>query len=103
MENSAYNQCKGAYKVKTYLAAGLPVIASPVGFQSELVRGGHDVGLLPDTPTAWEEAVSMLITDPHRCAQMGINARNYALKRFSYDAVSLRWYNSLISHFPSLA
>lgn len=102
MEDSDYNRCKGAYKVKTYLAAGLPVVASPVGFQSELVRGGHNVGLLPDSPTAWEESISMLLKNPSLCAQMGARARTYAKQRFGYAAITQQWATSLLHHFPSL-
>jgi glycosyltransferase involved in cell wall biosynthesis len=92
-----------AGKVKTYLAAGLPVVASPVGFQSELVRGGHNVGLLPDSPTAWEESISMLLKNPSLCAQMGARARTYAKQRFGYAAITPQWATSLLHHFPSLA
>lgn len=103
MEDSTYNRCKGAYKVKTYLAAGLPVVASPVGFQSELVRGGHNVGLLPDSPREWEESLSMLLKNPFLCAQMGGRARAYAKQRFDYAATTPQWAASLLHHFPSLA
>ena len=103
MPDTAYNRCKGAYKVKTYLAAGLPVVASPVGFQSELVRGGNGVGLLPESPAEWEQAISTLLGNPSLCAQMGAKARSYAEQRFSYSATTPHWAGTLLQHFPSLA
>lgn len=103
MEDSTYNRCKGAYKLKTYLAAGLPVVASPVGFQSELVRGGNEVGLLPESPNEWEKSLNILLKNPSQCAQLGARARVYAEQRFSYLATTRQWIANLRRYFPSLA
>lgn len=103
MDDSAYNRCKGAYKVKTYMAAGLPVVASPVGFQSDLVRGGQNVGLLPESPAEWEQNIRLLLTNPSLCAEMGAQSRVYAEQRFSFRAIAQHWAATLQSHFPTLS
>ena len=40
---------KCGFKIVQYMAAGLPVVASPVGANAELVRAGES-GFLPETP-----------------------------------------------------
>lgn len=99
MPDTLHNQCKGAYKVKTYCASGLPVIASPVGFQEELVRSGGGVGLLPKSPSEWQESLLMLLNNRDLCAKMGQRARVYAEERFSLETVAPCWANAIKSHF----
>jgi glycosyltransferase involved in cell wall biosynthesis len=102
MEDTPYTKCKGAYKVKTYLAAGLPVVASRVGFQAELVRAGGDVGFLPQSAAEWEEAIITLIGNPSLCSKMGANSRKYATSRFGHPAAISNWVPILQKHFPQL-
>lgn len=101
MSDTGHNRCKGAYKVKTYLAAGLPVVASPVGFQADLIRGGEAMGLLPETQTEWEQAITQLLTNRDMCRKMGRKARDYAERRFSHEAVAPQWASTLREHFGS--
>lgn len=103
MPDTGHNRCKGAYKIKTYCASGLPVIASPVGFQADLIREGGNIGLLPETPEEWEQALLRLLRDRNLCLSMGRKARDYAEKRFSYEAVAPRWAHTLRDHFKSHA
>lgn len=103
MPDTGHNRCKGAYKVKTYCASGLPVVASPVGFQADLIREGAGIGFLPETPEEWEQSLLRLLTDRNLCLSMGQKARAYAEKRFSYEAVAPQWANTLRNHFGSHA
>ena len=91
MSDTGHNRCKGAYKVKTYLAAGLPVVASPVGFQADLIREGGGVGFLPDSPREWCESVKRLLKDRSLCLEARHRSRSYARKRFGYEAVAKQW------------
>ncbi len=50
---------KCGLKVLQYMAAGLPVIANPVGVQVEMVRHG-ETGFLAQTPAEWIEAAQRL-------------------------------------------
>ena len=97
--DTVHNRCKGAYKVKTYCASGLPVVASPVGFQEDLVREGGGIGLLPNTPSEWQESLLMLLNDRELCARLGRRARAYAEERFSLEAVAPAWTNTIKSYF----
>jgi glycosyltransferase involved in cell wall biosynthesis len=98
MPDSGHNRCKGAYKVKTYLASGLPVVASPIGFQKDLLDGGNGVGLLPTSTREWSDAILSLIQNRARVIEMGKKAELYARARFSYDAVGASWANILRAH-----
>jgi glycosyltransferase involved in cell wall biosynthesis len=98
MPDSGYNRCKGAYKVKTYLAAGLPVVASPVGFQRDLIDQGKGVGLLPASTREWSEAIFSLINNAPKAIEMGKKAQLYARSRFSYEPVVATWANILREH-----
>lgn len=95
MPDTGHNQCKGAYKVKTYFAAGLPVVASPVGFQQQLVAEGGEVGFLPESTEAWEKALLSLLKNPDLSLRMGNTAHLYAQRRFGYDAVASTWVTHL--------
>jgi len=95
MPDTTHNRCKGAYKVKTYLAAGLPVVASPVGFQADLIRGGGGVGFLPDSSREWCESISRLLKDRNLCLEARHRSLSYARKRFSYEVVAKQWVECL--------
>jgi glycosyltransferase involved in cell wall biosynthesis len=62
--------------VVEYMAAGLPVVATPVGGVPQLVEEGT-TGLFVPTrdPAALADAVAALIADPERRARMGASAR----------------------------
>ena len=103
MADTGHNRCKGAYKIKTYCASGLAVVASPVGFQGDLVRDGDGIGFLPNNETEWEQAILTLLQDPNLALHMGAKALGYAESRFSYKAVTDRWARSLRVHFDPQA
>lgn len=65
-------------------AAGLPVVAHPVGAIAEMVRDGVS-GLLvpPEDPTALLTALSTLLDDPARAQRMGLAGRAHV--RSCYD------------------
>ena len=57
-----WSRGKCGLKVLQYMAAGLPVVANPVGMHTDLVREGQ-TGYLPHTPAEWIEAVRRLAQD----------------------------------------
>jgi glycosyltransferase involved in cell wall biosynthesis len=74
---------KSPVKVLLYMAAGLPVIASPFGMAGRIVRHG-ETGLLAKTPAEWTDAIVTLSRDADLRARMGaagraIVERDYAL------------------------
>jgi glycosyltransferase involved in cell wall biosynthesis len=75
-----------------YMAAGLPVVATSVGGNSELIRHGHD-GLLvpPGDESRLVEAVGRLLDDPATARRLGANARARVEQRFSREAMVRRF------------
>ena len=75
---------KSGYKLVQYMACGLPVVASPVGVNSAIVREG-ETGFLAAGPEQWRERLDRLIADPDLRQRMGAAGRQRAV-----DAYSLR-------------
>lgn len=73
---------KAGFKLLQYMAAGLPVVASPVGFNRELVRHGVN-GFLADSPADWERYLSQLLSDRDLRLRMGQQGRQLVEKEFS--------------------
>jgi glycosyltransferase involved in cell wall biosynthesis len=69
-----WSRGKCGLKVLQYQAAGLPVIANPVGMHRELVRDG-ETGFLASTAAEWVAAASRLAGDPGLRRRMGHAAR----------------------------
>jgi glycosyltransferase involved in cell wall biosynthesis len=85
-----WSRGKCGLKVLQYMAAGLPVIANPVGVQAELVRHGT-TGFLVDTPEGWVAAAGRLARDPGLRRRMGAAGRRLVETDYSVRAGAVRW------------
>lgn len=74
LTDSAWERGKCGYKLIQYMACGLPVVASDVGVNSEIVRNG-DNGFVVNTTDEWVRALSELLMTPALLAQMGSAGR----------------------------
>jgi glycosyltransferase involved in cell wall biosynthesis len=86
LEDSAFARGKCAFKLIQYMAAGLPVVASPVGASCEVVKDGAN-GFLASTDEEWISALRLLIDDVGLRQKMGANGRTFV--RDSYSATKL--------------
>ncbi len=89
LADTAYNRGKEAYKVKEYMAAGLPSVCSPVGHNLEVIRHGV-TGFFAADADAWVAHLIRLIDDASLRARMGAAARADAEARFSLAVQSER-------------
>lgn len=76
---------KCAFKLIQYMACAVPVIASPVGANVDVVNGS--AGLLAGSPREWVEGLRALRDSPARRASMGDSGRarieqHYSLERY---------------------
>ena len=68
------------------MAAGLPVISTPLGGIPEMVEDGINGELVPDRdPAALSAAIERLLDDPERARQLGERGRQIAREKFSIE------------------
>jgi len=85
LRNDAFAAGKCALKAIQYMACGIPVVASPVGVNAEVVRDGV-CGYLANSPDEWYERLCALLTDPDLRQRLGEAGRARAEARYSVRA-----------------
>ncbi len=73
---------KCGYKLIQYMACGIPVVASPVGVNADIVEHGVN-GFLASTEAEWRTALTMLARDPALRRRMGIEGRRKVEQHYS--------------------
>jgi len=73
---------KCGYKLIQYMACGLPVIASPVGVNAQIVEHGVN-GFLASTDIEWKNALQTLLQDPDLRRRMGAAGRRKVEREYS--------------------
>ncbi len=81
---------KCGFKLLQYMAAGLPVVASPVGIQAQIVRA-EVTGLLPERGDDWPAAIVALAGEPSLRAQMGAEGRLRAEREYPLQRAVDEW------------
>src|SRR6201999_1317649 len=81
LTDTPFERGKCAYKLLQVMAAGKPVIASPVGANRQVVQQGVN-GFLADTTEEWAEALRKL-ADPELRRRMGEEARKTVADQYS--------------------
>lgn len=76
---------KCGYKLIQYMACGLPVIASPVGVNRDIVTHGVN-GFLASNDTEWHAAIATLVNDAELRARMGEEGRKRVVEQYSLQA-----------------
>lgn len=72
---------KCAFKLIQYMACAVPVIASPVGANRDVVNG--ECGLMAATPQEWADALRLLRDQPGKRAEMGQAGRERVVQHYS--------------------
>ncbi|HED33225.1 MAG TPA: glycosyltransferase [Gammaproteobacteria bacterium] len=70
LTDSAWERGKCGYKLIQYMACGLPVVASPVGINHQIVEHGVN-GFLAHGPDEWEHSLRVLLSDQALRQSMG--------------------------------
>ena len=86
-----WSRGKCGLKVLQYQAAGLPVVANPVGVQRDFLAG---TGILATTTEEWVSAIRRL-TDPELRQQLGAAGRRQVEAEYSVEAGARRWVAAL--------
>jgi len=80
---------KSGYKLIQFMACGLPVVASPVGVNTEIVLQGVN-GFLAEELSDWRAALIRLCKDPELRAAMGSVGRRRVEEEYSVQAQASR-------------
>ena len=96
LEDSVWARGKCSFKMLTYMASGVPVVASPVGMNAE-VLGLGEIGFGAATRDEWIEALDVLLGDREKAREMGRRGREVAVRYFSVEALAPRLARELFS------
>lgn len=85
LPDNLYTQGKCGLKVIQYMAAGLPVVSSPVGVNKDMVEDGVS-GFLANDDDDWLLALQKLADNPNLQVSMGEAGRKRCLEHFTLQA-----------------
>ena len=84
MPKNSWTLGKCGLKVLQYMAAGLPVVSSPVGVNRDIVE--HEItGFLAESPDEWQDSIERLIRNPDLRLAMGKAGQRRITKHYSTD------------------
>jgi glycosyltransferase involved in cell wall biosynthesis len=82
LADTEWTRGKCAFKMISYMAVGLPVVVSPVGVNSLILRQG-EVGLAAAALDEWYDALCALFDDEARAREMGAAGRRVVEEHYS--------------------
>jgi glycosyltransferase involved in cell wall biosynthesis len=89
LPNDPWSKGKCGYKLVQYMACGLPVVASPVGVNKELVRNGWN-GFLAKEKEDWVQALNVLYENASQREEMGKAGRALVEEKFCLQVTAPR-------------
>ena len=81
---------KCGFKILQYFAVGTPVVASPVGMNSQIVEDGVS-GFLPSSDQQWLECIARLIQNRDLRRSMGLSGRRRVEQRYSAELLTPKY------------
>lgn len=94
LRDSSWEKGKCGYKLIQYMACGLPVLASPVGVNTELVRPRCN-GFLPKNRIEWEDYLVRLIADRELRVKMGSKGYKFVMEKYTLKSSFPVYYKAL--------
>tara|TARA_R110002020_G_scaffold227990_2_gene438674 strand:- start:10262 stop:11341 length:1080 start_codon:yes stop_codon:yes gene_type:complete len=82
LPDTPWTRGKCGYKLIQYMACGLPVVASPVGVNRDIVQDGVN-GFLAESDDEWRAAIKKLLNDPALRRRMGAAGRKKVEEQYS--------------------
>lgn len=89
LADTPWEQGKCSFKLIQYMACGLPVVASPVGMNVDVVKAGSN-GLLAADDAAWEAALERLLDDPAMRMDMAEQGRRDVEAHYNIQVIAPR-------------
>jgi glycosyltransferase involved in cell wall biosynthesis len=82
MPDDEWARGKSGFKAIQFMACAVPVVASPVGINAEIIQHGVN-GFLASTPDEWSRTLGMLIADSGLRQRIGLEGRRTIEARYS--------------------
>ncbi|BAQ61192.1 glycosyl transferase [Geminocystis sp. NIES-3708] len=92
LEDNPFSRGKCSFKLLQYMAVGIPVIASPVGMNKEVVR---DNGFLCNSPEEWFDSLLLLCKNKELRKKMGVKSRNIVELDYSTEINFIKLHGAL--------
>lgn len=89
LPDEPWERGKCGVKILQYMACGIPVVASPVGVQRDLVQDGV-TGFLAETESQWCERLKQLLANPDLRARMGAAGRRRVEAEFNVEVAAAK-------------
>jgi len=89
LADGPFERGKCGYKLIQYMACGLPVVASPVGVNRQIVEHGVN-GFLAETPAEWASALERLLAEPDLRRRMGQAGRRKVEREYCIQVTGPR-------------
>jgi glycosyltransferase involved in cell wall biosynthesis len=90
MPDDRWSRGKCGLKLLQYMAAGLPVIANPVGVHNEIIRHGYN-GFLANTYEDWSNAIALIYKNKEQQKLMGGRGREIVDSLYSVHSSAGNW------------
>lgn len=87
LSNSLFANGKCGFKLIQYMAMKIPVIASPVGVNNDIVENKHN-GFLSTTPTEWIKSIEELCSNHVLRTYMGNNGYKTVMDNYTTDKIA---------------
>jgi glycosyltransferase involved in cell wall biosynthesis len=84
LTDTLWTRGKCGYKILQYMAAGIPVVASAVGANNDIITHGEN-GFLAKTTNDWIEHISALVQNPELRQSFGRRGRELVERKYSLD------------------
>lgn len=94
LDDSPWEQGKCAYKLIQYMGCGIPVVASPIGMNTSVVREGEN-GFLAVSEQEWYSALEKLILDAALRRKMGAAGYSSVQEHYSLAKAAERYISFL--------
>jgi len=82
LADTLWAQGKAGFKAIQYMSVGVPVVASSIGMNKEIIQDGVS-GFLVSSDQEWFDRISQLIEDPSLRQKMGLAGRRVVEEKYS--------------------
>lgn len=101
LPDDEWSRGKCGFKLLQYMAMGKPVVASPVGVNTDILEHHHN-GYLPSTTEEWVDRLSALIDDAQLRHLLGSRGRQKVVEEYSVQSQKEKYVNQFLQLEPSI-